>query len=109
MAFLILLIIGFIIGVIFVSTAKTGSVKPIAITTVIGLLIGIALGSMRIVPAGHVGIVDFFGRVSPRPLTSGINFINPFAKVVILSIRTHEDKETMNVPSKEGLNIALDL
>lgn len=109
MVFLILLVLGFIIGVIFVGVSKTGSIKPIIATTVIGLVIGVIFSSIRVVPAGYVGVVDFFGYVSPRALNSGINFINPLAKVVYFSIRTHEDKETMSVPSKEGLNVALDV
>lgn len=109
MGFLIILVLGFIIGVIFVGIAKTGSVKPIIIMTVIGLAVGIIFSMIRVVPAGYVGIVDFFGWVSPRPLSSGINFVNPLAKVINFSVRTREDKETMNVPSKEGLNVALDV
>lgn len=106
---LILLVFGFITGVVFVQVAKTGSIKPIIITTVVGLLIGVVLGAVRVVPAGYVGVVDFFGNVSPRFLNSGINLVNPLAKVVNMSIRTQEDKETMNVPSKEGMNVALDV
>lgn len=109
MVFLIVLIIGFIIGVIFTGVSKTGSIKPIIITTVIGLIVGLIFSMVRVVPAGYVGIVDFFGQVSPRALNSGINFVNPLAKVINLSVRTREDKETMNVPSKEGLNVALDV
>jgi len=56
-----------------------------------------------------VGIVDFFGQVAPSPLSSGINFVNPLARVINLSVRTQEDKETMTVPSKEGLNVSLDV
>lgn len=109
MALLTILVLGFIIGVIFVNVSKTGSIKPIIITTISGLVIGILFSMIRIVPAGYVGIVDFFGRVSPQPLYSGINFINPLAKVVNLSVRTQEDMEIMEVPSKEGLTIKLDL
>ncbi len=109
MGMLILLVIGFIIGVIFVNVSKTGSVKPIVATTIIGLALGIAFSMIRVVPAGYVGIVDFFGNVSPRPLNSGINFVNPLARVISMSVRTLEDKETMNVPSKEGMNVALDI
>ncbi len=109
MALLIILVLGFIIGVVFTQTTRTGSVKPIIITTVIGLLIGIVFGSIRVVPAGYVGVVDFFGKVSPHYLNSGINLVNPLAKVINLSVRTREDKETMSVPSKEGLNVALDV
>lgn len=108
MAFLIILVFGFVIGIIFTNVSRTGSMKPVVITTAAGLAVGLVISMIRVVPAGHVGIVDFFGRVSPRPLNAGINLINPLAKVVILSIRTQEIKEVMEVPSKEGLSIKLD-
>lgn len=109
MGLLIILVLGFIIGVIFMNVAKRGSIKPIIITTIIGLVAGITFSMIRVVPAGYVGIVDFFGQVSPKALNSGINFVNPLSKVIFFSVRTREDKETMNVPSKEGLNVALDV
>lgn len=109
MGLLIILIAGFIIGAIFVQIAKTGSIRPVVVTTIIGALIGLLFAMIKVVPAGHVGIVDFFGRVKPRPLQSGINLVNPFARVINISTRTQEDKETMSVPSKEGLNINLDI
>lgn len=109
MGLLVILIFGFIIGVVFVNVSRTGSLKPIVATTLIGLAVGIIFSTIRVVPAGYVGIVDFFGAVSPKPLNSGINFVNPLVRVINMSIRTREDKETMNVPSKEGLNIALDV
>lgn len=61
------------------------------------------------VPAGHVGVVDFFGVVSPRVLPAGINLVNPLAKVVKMSIQTKEHKETMQVLSREGLSIGLEV
>lgn len=62
-----------------------------------------------VVPAGHVGIVDFFGVVSEKTLSSGINFINPLAKVIKYSIQTKEQKEQMSVLSREGLTIGLEI
>lgn len=109
MGMLIVLVIGFIVGIVFVSVSKTGSIRPVVITTAAGLAIGIVLAMVRIVPAGYVGIIDFFGTVSPQPLHSGLNLVNPFAKVVYLSIRTQEEMEIMPVPSKEGLTINLDV
>ncbi|MCM8789534.1 MAG: SPFH domain-containing protein, partial [Candidatus Omnitrophica bacterium] len=109
MGLLILIVIGFIIGAVFVKVSETASIKPIITTTIIGLTVGIIFSMIRVVPAGYVGIVDFFGHVSPRPLNSGINFVNPLARVVPMARRTQEDKETMNVPSKEGLNVSLDV
>ncbi len=109
MGVLIILITGFIIGIVFTLVSKTGSIKPIVITTLIGLALGILFSMIRVVPAGYVGVVDFFGNVSTNHLNSGINLINPLARVINLSVRTQEDMEMMNVPSKEGLTINLDI
>jgi regulator of protease activity HflC (stomatin/prohibitin superfamily) len=62
-----------------------------------------------VIPAGHVGVVDFFGMVSDNTMPAGINFINPLAKVVKYSIQTTEEKETMQVLSREGLTIGLEI
>lgn len=62
-----------------------------------------------IIPAGHVGVVDLFGVVSSRTLPSGINFINPLAQIEKFSIQTKEHKETMQVLSREGLTIGLEI
>lgn len=109
MGLLIILAVGFIIGVIFIQTVKTGSIKPIMITILAGLVVGIIFTSVRVVPAGYVGVIDFFGKVSSVPLNSGISFVNPFSKVILMSVRTQQETEAMIVPSKEGLNITLDL
>ncbi len=62
-----------------------------------------------IIPAGNVGVVDFFGTVSDRPLTPGINPVNPLARVIRFSTQTQEHKESMRVLSREGLTIGLEL
>lgn len=62
-----------------------------------------------VVPAGNVGVVDFFGTVSENTLKAGINFVNPFARVVKFSVKTQEVKEVMDVPSKEGLTVQLEI
>jgi regulator of protease activity HflC (stomatin/prohibitin superfamily) len=61
------------------------------------------------VPAGHVGVIDFFGIVSERTLPAGINLVNPLARVIKFSIQTKEHKETMEVLSREGLTIGLEI
>jgi prohibitin 1 len=65
--------------------------------------------TITVVPAGNVGVVDFFGTVSQNTLKAGINIINPLAKVVKFSVKTEELKETMDVPSKEGLTVQLEI
>ncbi len=62
-----------------------------------------------VVPAGHVGVVDFLGMVSDRTLRSGVNVVNPMARVIKYSIQTQEHKETMEVLSREGLTIGLEV
>jgi prohibitin 1 len=67
------------------------------------------LSCLTVVPAGHVGIVDFFGHVSAKTLKAGINLTNPLARIVSMSVKTKEVKEVMDVPSKEGLSVQLEV
>jgi regulator of protease activity HflC (stomatin/prohibitin superfamily) len=62
-----------------------------------------------IIPAGHTGVVDVFGVVSPTTLPPGINLVNPLARIHEYSIQTKEHKETMQVLSREGLSIGLEI
>jgi|WetSurMetagenome_2_1015567.scaffolds.fasta_scaffold45871_3 prohibitin 1 len=62
-----------------------------------------------VVPAGYVGVVDFFGTVSDLTLKAGINPVNPLARVIKFSVKTEELKEVMEVPSKEGLSVQLEV
>ena len=65
-----------------------------------------------IIPVGHVGVVDFFGIVSDRTLSADINLVNPMAKIQKFSIQTKEHKEhkeVMQVLSREGLTIGLEI
>jgi len=68
-----------------------------------------AVQCFTIVPAGNVGVQDVFGVVSENTLKSGINFVNPFARIVKFSVQTTEHKETMSVLSREGLTIGLEI
>jgi len=80
---------------------------PLAVVAVAGV---VALSQLfTVVPAGHVGVVDFFGTVSPTSLKAGINMRNPLAHIAKMSIKTQELKEVMDVPSKEGLTVGLEI
>src|SRR4030095_1994349 len=65
--------------------------------------------STSVVPAGHIGVQDFFGRVSDRLLAPGITLIAPGTRVVKFSVQTREMKETAAVPTSEGLIVNLDV
>ncbi len=78
---------------------------------IIGIVLFVLLvigGPITVVPAGHVGVKDFFGRVSPNALPNGAHLILPFTRVIKMSIQTQEVKETAEVPSKEGLVMDLE-
>ena len=46
--------------------------------------------SITIVPAGHVGVVVTFGKVSATELAEGFHLVNPLADVEKLSIRVEK-------------------
>jgi regulator of protease activity HflC (stomatin/prohibitin superfamily) len=83
--------------------AATGFAAAALLLTLFALTRG-----LTVVPAGHVGVVDLFGSVSPQTLKSGLNLVNPLARVARMSVKTQEIKEVMEVPSREGLTIALE-
>lgn len=69
----------------------------------VGWVLGCAvfLASMAVVvPPGQAGVVVLFGKVNPEPLPSGLHFINPFAQVVELEVRTRN--YTMSTTADEG-------
>jgi prohibitin 1 len=65
--------------------------------------------SATVVPAGHVGVKDFFGTVSDRALGPGISLVVPGTRVIKFSTQTRELKETAAVPTSEGLIVNLDV
>jgi prohibitin 1 len=72
------------------------------------LLLLLAGNPVTVIPAGHVGVKDFFGRVSSDVLSPGVRVVFPFTRVIKMSIKTQEVKETAEVPSKEGLLMDLE-
>jgi regulator of protease activity HflC (stomatin/prohibitin superfamily) len=117
-----LFILGVIVAVIaliaFSKLAKAGRGDGLAVEgasragagIVAVLAVLVALSQMlTVIPAGHIGVVDFFGTVSPVTLKAGINFVNPLARIFKFSVKTQEIKETMDVPSKEGLTVQLEI
>ena len=91
----------------------TTSIRGMAFGTlgvaVIGVLALILIyASIAYVPAGHVGVLTLFGRVTGDVLPEGTHIVNPFKANNTMSIRTQELKETASVPSDEGLVMTLD-
>ena len=111
MFFLLLLILSISLFYAYRYSSQIGIQSRAKLFLVLGLfsLLLSAGQCLTVVPAGNVGVVDFFGTVSQNTLKSGINFVNPLARVVKFSIKTLELKEIMDVPSREGLTVQLEI
>jgi regulator of protease activity HflC (stomatin/prohibitin superfamily) len=111
MLFIVATLAAFIATLVYFSAKKRFN-KSESTFAFIGLIVAVIIAVMQfwtIIPAGHVGVVDFLGNVSDNTLKPGINLVNPMATVVKFDARTQELKETMNVPSKEGLTVTLEI
>jgi regulator of protease activity HflC (stomatin/prohibitin superfamily) len=111
MLFIIALIVVVVSFFAYKSMRKYGRYQEARIS-IAGIVIGAIVAFIQlftVVPAGTVGVVDFLGMVSETTLKSGVNFVNPMARVINFSIKTQELKEVMNVPSQEGQNVQLEI
>lgn len=81
---------------------------------IIGVLVAIIVvlavaNPFTTIPAGHVGVKDFFGLVSPTTLNPGMRIVIPFTKIIKMSVQTQEVMEQADTPSREGLIINLEV
>ncbi len=81
----------------------------VGILTSLLLVYQLVFRFLIIIPAGKVGVVETFGKVSERTLSSGINWVSPFSNVLEYSTRLKDIKETISATSSEGLNLNLDV
>jgi len=97
----------------FTSGPQTIKVTPPSggkILRILGVVVVVILfwSTVAYVPAGYVGVLTLFGRVTGEALPEGTHFCNPFKINHVMSIRTVEVKEQATVPSSEGLVVTLD-
>lgn len=80
---------------------------------IVGLLGGLALLycilSMRTVAPASIGVAVTFGSVSDNLMQSGLHMRNPLASVTEFSLKTKLLYSENIVPTKEGLNVELDV
>src|SRR5258705_3544553 len=72
------------------------------------LVMILLMASTTSIPTGNVGVLTLFGRVTGQTLPEGIHLVNPLKSVQKMSVQTQSVKESANVPSNEGLILALD-
>jgi regulator of protease activity HflC (stomatin/prohibitin superfamily) len=85
-----------------------GAGKRILQIAIVVLVIILLMASTTSIPTGNVGVLTLFGRVTGETLPEGIHLVNPLKSVQKLSVQTQSIKESANVPSNEGLILALD-
>lgn len=107
--FLIVAVIAFFSWQTMRVNPNTKGTANISLLVSVGALFVALSNCFTVIPAGNIGVVDFFGTVSDNTLKSGINFVNPLARIVKMSVKTQELKEVMDVPSKEGLTVQLEV
>src|ERR1700758_1449453 len=86
----------------------SGAGKRILQLGILVVLLIVLMASTTSIPTGNVGVLTLFGRVTGETLPEGIHLINPLKSVQKLSVQTQSVKESANVPSNEGLILALD-
>ena len=108
----VLAIIATVIAFYLYNSAKKKGIRAQSTFSFIGFVVAILIAFTQlftVIPAGHSGVIDFFGSVSDKTLGPGVNFVNPMANVVKFDTRKQEIKEVMNVPSKEGMSVELEI
>lgn len=78
------------------------------VVIVVALVVVLLYASIAYVPAGHVGVLTSFGRVTGEVLPEGTHFVSPFKANNTMSIRTQNREEHTSTPSSEGLNLEID-
>jgi regulator of protease activity HflC (stomatin/prohibitin superfamily) len=81
--------------------------RILQLAILVGVII-VLMASTTSIPTGNVGVLTLFGRVTGETLPEGIHVVNPLKSVQKLSVQTQSLKESANVPSNEGLILALD-
>ncbi len=72
------------------------------------VVVFLLLATLRVVPAGHMAVQVMFGKVLGG-VPEGLHLINPLVNLVPMSVRTQEIFEHASAPSREGLNVELEV
>jgi len=95
--------------VINISEFKKPTPRTVGIIVLLVIILIIGWSTFVIVPAGHRGVVLFWGSVEKRIMGEGLNFIVPIAERVIkvdVKVQPHPFKE-IDASSKEYQNVKM--
>jgi regulator of protease activity HflC (stomatin/prohibitin superfamily) len=96
--------------------------KTLKVVGAVFAILGLSSSTVVQVDAGEVGVQSLFGKVQTSTLTSGLNFVNPLAKVIVFDAKTQNytmssvhdegDKagdDAIRVLTADGLEVIVDL
>jgi prohibitin 1 len=78
------------------------------VLAILVLAVTVAVSTAKIVPPGNVGVLILFGKVYGT-ISEGVHLVNPLATMELMSVRTKEVFEHAEAPSREGLNVILEV
>ena len=74
------------------------------------VIISLIISSCGVVKPGEVAVKQKFGKLKGDVQTQGLVFLNPlFTELVTIPTRTVNKEVALNLPSKEGLNVAAEI
>jgi regulator of protease activity HflC (stomatin/prohibitin superfamily) len=95
---ILIALVGYAIARTPLNIARYSSVFKIAGIVIVSL--GLLSSTVRQIDAGTIGVQSLFGKVNPRILGNGLNFVNPLTDVIIFDTKTQN--YTMSASTKEG-------
>ncbi len=87
------------------------SVGAMILIFIIAIIVGgVIWAAAMVIPAGHVGVVDYFGQVQDEELGPGFYLINPLKHVEKVNTQTQEQEyqQIKGTLTREGLEVILD-
>jgi regulator of protease activity HflC (stomatin/prohibitin superfamily) len=72
------------------------------------VVVALLFSMVKVIPPGNVGVLVFMGKIYGT-IAEGIHLINPLSSVELMSVRTQEGFEHAEAPSREGLNVVLEV
>ncbi|MDP1629270.1 MAG: prohibitin family protein, partial [bacterium] len=79
--------------------------KRISLGLLIIPFLVVILSTLRVVPAGHVGVPVLFGKVQMKALPEGLNIVNPLFEIVKMDCRVQKYEDKYDAASKDLQNV----
>lgn len=117
---ILLIFAGFAVSSSLLNISRYASVFK-AVGAIIAVL-GVMSACIRQIDAGTIGVQSLFGKVNPKVLDNGLNFVNPLVDVSIFDTKTQnytmaaktsegdqQGDDAIRVLSSDGLEVVIDL